>query len=180
MLKPNKKNITSIYFIIFFRIMSMIFHLIECLNQLGFKIKIESIVGAHEKIDHSFLLSGVDLDKVLKDKNYVSKLKEDLYKKYFERRYEMVNCKVDSFLCFIWEQVGIEIFADSLYPFRNAMIKEFLSEQNLIYDEVIEQFCKYLNIARENQSHISLFYIKLMMLPSMFLRIRKSHRKGDS
>lgn len=159
--------------------MAMIFHLVECLNHLGFKVKIEAIVGAHEVIDNSFLLSGIDMNKVKKVKKYLTELKVDLKKKYFEIRATMAKCKVDVLLHAIWGQIGISMTDDAIYPFRNAMITEFLNEQNLIYDEVIDELCLFLKKTKQSSAHSSIsmdmVYLQMMLLPALFLGASMKH-----
>lgn len=164
--------------------MSMIFHLVECLNCLGFKIKIEGMIegifntmGAHEIIDHSFLLSGVDMKKIKKVKKYLAELKVDLKEKYFEKRVAWAKWKVDFLLNFIWGQIGISITDDALYPFRNAMITEFLNVQNLVYDEVIDELCRFLHKTRKSSARISISmdYIKMLLLPALLLGASMKH-----
>lgn len=157
--------------------MSMIFHLVECLNHLGFKIKMEAIMSALLFIDYSFLLSGVNMNKIKKVKNYLTELKYNLKEKYFEKRVAMAQLKVDGLLHAIWGQIGVSMSGDAVYPFRNAMITEFLNVQNFIYDEVIDELCIFLKKTRKSSAHnsISMAYLQMVLLPSLFLGATMKH-----
>lgn len=144
----------------------MIYHFIECLKRLGFKIRMEVFITAHLVTDHSSLLSIIKLEKI-HDKNYLTELKNDLKMKYCEIRNDMVNSKMEAFLHLIWGQIGITMCDDAFYPFRNAMMVGFLNEQNLIYDEVFDQFCDHMNMARKTKSHVCMEYVKQFLWPTL-------------
>lgn len=151
--------------------MSMIFHLVDCLNHLGFDIKTELIVNLHEIVDYSFLLTVVAIAvKNGKNKKFLNRLEAKLKNMYIEKRDTIASCKVDTFLAVIWEQIGISMEDDALYPFRNAMIAELLKQQNSIYDEVIHELCHFLIMTRSSKAEkaISMTYIQMLLLPSLF------------
>lgn len=162
--------------------MAMIFHLIECLNGLGMnKIETKQIFAASTVIDHSPFLNLVHLNKVFKDKNYTDKLKVDLKKKYFEIRNDLANLRIDRLLTFIWNEIGVTMRDDSLYPFRNAMLVGFVDEQTRIYEEVIEKFCNQLCAARKARSHVCKESINEMVWPILMIEASLKHGgKGSS
>lgn len=147
--------------------MAMIYHLIECLNQLGIKMDVDIFTLSDDDFDFSPLLDLVDLKKVMKNKNYLNALKNDLKNKYNEIKNEFANSRVDQLLSFIWEQAGVTVSVETLYPFRNAMINAFTYEATLVYVDVIDEFCDHLNKARITGSYVSKKYIKEEMWPAL-------------
>lgn len=161
--------------------MAMIFHFIECLKCLGMKIRMKNIFASSTVIDHSPFLNIVHLKKVLHDKDYVNKLKIDLKKKCVEIRNDLANERIDALLCIIWDEIGVVMEEEALYPFRNAMLVGFVDEQTTIYEEVIDKFCDYLKASRRRGFHVCKESINELVWPVLLMEAFMKHGgKGTS
>lgn len=67
------------------------------------------------------------------------------------------------------EHAGVTIQAELLYPFRNAIISGFEYEETLVYEDVINKFCDYLDKARKSRSYISMKYIEEQFWPTLMI-----------
>lgn len=156
--------------------MSMIFHLVACLKQLGFEIQTKEIICLHEIVDYSFLFKEIDIKK-LKKRRFLNSLEAKLKKMYIEKRNANATCKVESLLIAIWHKIEISMEDEALYPFRNAMIADMIKQQDLIYIEVIHELCYFLIKTRTSKAEdsISMAYIQIFLLPSLFCTASKKY-----
>lgn len=115
--------------------MSMIFELLQIFEKMGITIETPEI---NVNLKDPSKLQQIIYARLLKNQISMVEFKSKINQLYFEEKEFIAERCVDEFLKSLFDQLGINLSDEILYPFRSAIIKDTMIKQHLAYSEQME------------------------------------------
>lgn len=114
--------------------MSMVFELLGIFEKMGIKMETPEI---NINLKNPSKLEQIIYHRLTKKISMIE-FKSEINQIYSDEKESMAESCVDQCLKTIFDQLGINLSEEILYPFRSAIIKDTMIKQNLAYSELIE------------------------------------------
>lgn len=82
------------------------------------------------------------IDRLQKNQISMNEVKSQINQMYFDKKESTAELIVDQFLKSIFDQIGINLSDEVLYPFRTALINDQMINQDLSFNEIMESVYK--------------------------------------
>lgn len=138
----------------------MIIYLLEMMNKMGIKISLQHF---NINLTNSEKLMKVIDDRVSKKKISMTEFKKRIRHIYIEGRQTSAESYFDEVFQYIFAHFGITLNEEIMYPYRNAIIKDMIIEQQMIYDETIDYFFHEIEFGND----ISMIHLLLVKMPAL-------------
>lgn len=150
----------------------MNYYLLKTLKQNGLKMdfSIDAIVF-QQSMKNPQKFQDLIYDLVIKKKISMNEFKIGVKKYYNDGKESTAVADVDDCLERIFSSIGIHLSDEIMYPYRNALIKDTMTMQELMNGEIME----FLFAEIEFCSELSINHFGLITFPKAVTSISKKH-----
>lgn len=153
--------------------MSMFYELLGIFAKMGLKIEIPKL---NLCLFDTSKLEKLIYARVVKKRISMKLFKRQINRMFLEEKESVSISTVDTLLKGIFDQIGINLSEEVLYPFRTALINDHMTNQDLAYNEIMKEAFKEI----ESCNVSNLYYFISITYPKLTLDASKKYFGASS